>query len=158
MHSAQEKTDLLCLLVCQSSPFKSCQKQFLPIPTHQKCSLLLLMILVGYSFHSYKPNLLVKSLSNFFIRIHNKYSISIVVITNEYWYLSNLAMPSFFKQLPTHYWPFQIVLGRTWFSSVLGGSVGSRFGFWGQTRGSVGSRFGFDGKTFKKSPIFCHPI
>ena len=56
----------------------------------------------------------------------------------------------------------QLVLGRTWFGSrfgsVFGGSVGSRFGFWGQTRGSVGSRFGFDGKTFKKSPIFCHPI
>ena len=38
------------------------------------------------------------------------------------------------------------------------GSVGSRFGFQEETRGSVGSRFGFDGKTFKKSPIFCHPI
>ena len=53
----------------------------------------------------------------------------------------------------------ELVLGRTWFGSrfgsVFGGSVGSRFGFWGQTRGSVGSRFGFYEKALKKSPIFA---
>ena len=38
-------------------------------------------------------------------------------------------------------------LERTWFGSevrlVFLGSVGSRFGFWGQKGGSGGSRFGF---------------
>ena len=51
------------------------------------------------------------------------------------------------------------MLGRTWFGSrfgsVFGGSVGLRFGFWGQTRGSVGSRFGFNGKTLKNHPFLA---
>ena len=53
------------------------------------------------------------------------------------------------------------MLGRTWFGSrfgsVFGGSVGSRFGFWGQNRGSVGSRFGFDGKS-SKNHLFFHIV
>ena len=40
------------------------------------------------------------------------------------------------------------------FGSVFGGSVGSRFSFWGQTRCLVGSRFGFDEKNYKK-PTFA---
>ena len=60
----------------------------------------------------------------------------------------NLLLPSSFK----------LVLGKTWFGSevrlVFWGSVGSRFGFWGQKRGSVGSRFGFDRKTSKNHQFF----
>ena len=42
---------------------------------------------------------------------------------------------------------FAILLSKVRrFVRYLGGSVGSRFGFWGQKRGSVGSRFGFNGK------------
>ena len=51
------------------------------------------------------------------------------------------------------------MLGQTWFGSrfglVFGDSVGSRFGFWGQTNGSVGSRFCFNGITLKIHPFFA---
>ena len=56
---------------------------------------------------------------------------------------------TFWKVSPQTNFPkgYILVLGRTWFGSevrsVFWGSVGSRFGFWGQNEGSGGSRFGF---------------
>ena len=126
MHSAQEKTDLLCLLVCQSNPFKSCQKQFLPIPTHRKFSLLLLMVLVGYSFNWYKPKPLVHSL-NKYDKIRYMYgNWKIVVISLNAISLLSLLFIQLYFVICIFYWGKEFSHGKelmqiTEFLRLIGG-------------------------------------